>query len=142
MRTLIVLLILTVVSTTSRGQHMWLSMLSEYTIAGPQYGAAILMETNKKLGAGLFYQADIQSPAEVKTNNTFYGLQLQIPLAKSEKINFFGTVRGGLVNDKFAVIVPGVETRINAGKRLAVGFAMSMRMNYPSVLGKLTYRIF
>jgi hypothetical protein len=142
MKLLFTAMFLISINTISFCQHMILSAQTEYTVAGPQYGASTMFESKKQLGAGVFYQMDVNMPGEKTEKDTFYGAQLQLPFAKSEKLSFFGTIRGGMVNDKFIVIVPGLETRIHVGKRMAVAFGMSMRMNYPAVSGKVICKIF
>jgi len=142
MKLFIIPALLVALNSYCNAQSMLLSALTEYTVAGPQYGVSMMYESKKQLGAGVFYQMDVNLPLETKTKNTFYGGQFQIPIAKAEKLSFYATLRCGLVNDTFVVVVPGVETSIKAGKRLRIGFGMSLRMNYPSVSGKLSWKLF
>jgi hypothetical protein len=140
MKTIVLTSLLVLSQTLLFSQQVMLSVQTEYTVAGAQYGASSMYETKKLLGGGVFYQTDVKAPAEGLAKNTYYGVQVQVPLAKAERLNFFGTLRGGLVNEKFVVVVPGLETRINAGKHFAVSFGMSLRMNYPAVSSKLTWK--
>lgn len=129
-------------NTSSFGQRMTIGLHSEHTVAGVQYGAVTGIESKKQFGVGVFYQMDMKTPLEAEKKNTLYGIYLNAPLVKCDKLSFFGTLRGGLANEKFAVIIPGLETRINVGKRMAVAFGMSMRMNYPSVTSKVILKVF
>ncbi len=123
-------------------QSMVTAIQMEYTVAGTQYGSSFIYESKKQWGLGVFYQVGVTQSVEIFDKDQFYGAQIQFPLVKSERISFFTSLRGGLVNDKFLVVVPGLETRINVGKRLGVAFGMSLRMNYPSVSSKLICKLF
>lgn len=114
----------------------------EYTITGPQYGTAVMYETQKQWGAGVFYQVGSGLSDEIVTKDQFYGAQLQVPLVRTERISFFTALRGGLVNERFLVVVPGLETRINVGRRIGVSFGMSLRKSYPSVSSKFAFKLF
>lgn len=141
MKTLFTCVVLTF-STICFSQQMKIAFLAEQTVGGPQYGMATGWETKNLFGLTAFYQIDAKVPVEGGEKNTFYGAQLQLPISKSDKLAFFGTLRGGLVNDKFAVVVPGLETRLNVTKRIALAFGMSIRMNYPSLSGKAIFKFF
>jgi hypothetical protein len=142
MKTLAITTLLLLTQMICYGQRVSFGLSAEYTVANPQYGAVALCETKKQLGAGIFYQADIKAPSEGIEKNTFYGIFLQVPLATSDRLSLFGNARAGLVNERFAVVVPGLETRVNLNRHLALAFGMSLRMNYPSVSSKLVWKFF
>jgi hypothetical protein len=138
----ILYILLVFITTHIYGQDLKLSIQVESTIAGLQYGGTAMYETGKLLGFGVFFQKDTGPADEYNEVNVFYGGQIQVPLVKSDRLGFFAVLRGGLVNDKFVVVVPGLETRIKLGKRLAIGLGTSMRMNYPSISSRLILKVF
>jgi hypothetical protein len=124
------------------GQQALLCVQTEYTITGHQIGGAVGFESRSQWAVTAFLQGEISSGDELIKKNRFYGLQFQAPLAKTTKLSFFATLRVGLVNKDFFVAVPGLETRVRLGKRLAIGTGMAMRMGYPSISSKLLVKIF
>lgn len=125
-----------------RSQNLLTAAQVEYTVAGVQFGGLMMFETKKQFGSGFFYQTNrLNSSKELSTKN-YYGIQLQVPLVKSSRLLFAATMRAGFVQDKFFVVVPGLETRVSIRKRFAMGWGMSLRMNYPSISTKLIIKLF
>jgi len=142
MKTILVVLFALVGLTSGYCQDLLLSAQAESTVAGMQAGATVMYETKKMWALGSFYQRSTSPSIEHQETNSFYGGQFQFPLVRAKRISFLGTVRAGFANNKFFVLAPGFETRINLGSRFAVGVGTSMRMNYPSVSLKLIVKIF
>ena len=117
---------------------------AEKTATRCLYGGSLTVETKGKWGVGAFYQAGILSDAKesLKLNDAFYGVLLQVPLAKTQKIDFFATARLGLVNEDFFVVVPGLETRIKTWRKLSTIFSMGYRVGYPAIGLKLSHPLF
>ena len=115
---------------------------SELTVSGPQYGLAFGYDFKSQWGGGAFYQSEIKRSHEVIVPNSLYGAYLQIPLVKTDRIVFFARLRSGLSNEKFLVVLPGLETRVKMFRRTGCAFEMSMRMGYPSLSGKIFTTIF
>lgn len=134
-----VILLLTTVSAKAQG--ILLFPQTEKTVAGYQYGAALLAENKKLWGIGAFYQAGINSQGEMQPKDPFYGVMISAPVMKTDKVSFFGTLRAGFVNEDYAVVVPGLETRLSVTNRIGASFGMGLRMGYPSVSGKLFIKI-
>jgi hypothetical protein len=128
---------------SAKSQTLQLSIGVEKTAPKCLYGGGLTFETKKKWGLGVFYQAAILNEAKesLKFNDAFYGLVVQAPIAKSQKIDFFATARLGLVNEDFFVVVPGLETRIKTWRKLSTTFGMGYRVGYPSIGVKLSHPI-
>ena len=142
MKTIITTAILLLTAASAVGQHMVSALQVEYTVTGPQYGTSLTLESKSQWGVGVFYQAAVKPADDNLWNDRFYGARIQCPLVKSERISFLAVLRGGLVNEKFMVVVPGLETSLTLGKRIAVHFGMSMRMSYPSLSSKVALKLF
>ncbi len=143
MNRLIVTLILLGTGSFVKSQNLHISVGIEKPVTRCLYGGALTYETKGKWGLGGFYQTSISSnPQEsMSLKDAFYGLIFQVPLAKSEKINFFATARLGLVNENFFVAVPGLETSIKTWRKLNTVFNMGYRSGYPSIGIKLSHPI-
>jgi hypothetical protein len=122
----------------ANAQHVLLVPTIEKAVGGNQYGSQLLFEAKNKWSFGGFYQTSLQlHPDGGQTLNAFYGFAINAPLVKSDKINFYFNVRGGVVNRQFLVVVPGLETKLKISKRLGVSALMSVRMTYPSASLKI-----
>jgi hypothetical protein len=107
------------------------------------YGGGLIYENKAKWGIGAFYQASIYNTRKegVELNNVFYGIGFQLPLAKTERIDFFVTARSGFVNENFFVVVPSLETRIKMWRNLSTIFCMGYRVGYPSIGIKFSHPV-
>lgn len=135
--------LLVFVCTYSYGQGLYLSAGVEKTAKRVLYGGGLTLESKGKWGIGAFYQTSLSNSVDESLNgkDTFYGALFQIPLAKTEKINFFATARLGMANENFFVVVPGLETRIKTWKKLHTVFGMGYRVGYPAIGLKLSHPI-
>lgn len=125
-------------------QTVYFSAGAEKTATKCLYGGGLTFETKSKWGFGAFYQASIMDKTDevLELSNVFYGVLGQVPLAKTNKIDFFATVRVGMVNQDFFVAVPGLETRIQTWRKLSTVFSMSYRTGYPAVGLKIAHPVF
>lgn len=128
----------------AKGQAIHFSAGVEKTATRCLYGGGLTFETKGKWGLGAFYQAGIINEAKesLKLNDAFYGVLFQVPLVKTQKIDFFATARLGMVNENFFVVVPGLETRIKTWRKLSTIFGMGYRVGYPAIGIKLSHPIF
>jgi len=122
----------------ANAQHVLLVPTIEKAVGGNQYGSQLLFEVKNQWSFGGFYQTSLRlNPDGEQTLNEFYGVAINAPLVKSDKINFYFNVRGGVVNQHFLVVVPGLETKLKISRRLGVSTLMSVRMTYPSASLKI-----
>jgi hypothetical protein len=130
--------------TLAKAQILNVSAGIEKTAVRCLYGGELTFETKRKWGLGLFYQtAFLQETKEVRdSDDTFYGLLSQVPLAKTETIDFFATARLGMVSGSYFVAVPGLETRIKTWRKLSTILSMGYRVGYPAIGLKLSHSIF
>lgn len=142
MKTLLILFYLIICAASLIGQNMLIGVQAEITVTGYQYGGSMLHETAEKWGYGVFYQTSLSKSYEEASKKLLYGIQLQAPLAKSERIKFFATLKGGLANKQFVVVIPGLETRVAIRNRLSIAFGMSMRVSYPAISSKIMIKLF
>lgn len=135
--------LLVFVCTYSYGQGLYLSAGVEKTAKRVLYGGSLSLESKGKWGIGAFYQTSLSNSVDESLNgkDTFYGALFQIPIAKTDKINFLATARFGMANENFFVVVPGLETRIKTWKKLYTVFGMGYRVGYPAIGLKLSHPI-
>jgi hypothetical protein len=141
MKKLSLFAVIIALATSVSGQRLQTALLAERTAAGTQFGALLLYETKKQRGLGVFYQAPVPALKEKTLNENFSGIYLQVPLARSPRLLVSGTMRGGFVSGQYVVVVPGLETRVDLGKKIAAGFGSSVRMGYPSFSARLIVKI-
>ena len=137
---LVAFLFLMISSIAAHAQSLYLSPGVEKTVKGALYGCALTYETKSKWGFGAFYQTGLVSnPGEhsLTFKDPFYAVVVQAPLVRTEKLDFLATVRSGIVNEHFFVVVPGLETRIHIWRKFDASFGMGFRMSYPSAAVKL-----
>jgi hypothetical protein len=144
MNRIVLLLVLVMTGSIAKAQKLHLSVGVEKTAPRCLYGAGLTFEFKGKWGIGTFYQQSIpNTPKEnPSSKDAFYGVLFQVPLAKTERIDFFATARFGMVNENFFVFVPGLETRIKTWNKLSTVFGMGDRVGYPAISLKLSHPIF
>lgn len=143
MKTYITILLAILFCSVS-AQEIVLQVGAEKTVAGAQYGTMISAESKKQWGIGIFYQNGIANSSENNRSNSssFFGTMVQAPLVRCEKITVFANLRAGLVNEKFVVISPSVETRMSLSPRTGIAFGSSIRMGHPSLYARAFLKIF
>ncbi len=144
MNRILPLLVLSMTATFARAQHLHFSAGVEKTAVRCLYGGGLTFETKHKWGVGGFYQTSIARPPKETFNlkDAFYGVLFQVPLLKTDKIDFFATARLGMVNENFFAAVPGLETRIKTWRNLSTVFGMGYRVGYPAIGLKLSHPLF
>jgi len=126
----------------ANSQQLLLAPTIEKTVAGNQYGSQLLFETKNQWSLGGFYQASLQNTGDgTQTVNPFYGVTVNAPIAKSGKMNFYFNVRGGVVNQYFIVVAPGIETKLKVSRYVSISFVTSVRMTYPSAGARISIKI-
>ncbi len=126
-------------------QNLVLQLGAEKTVSVNQLGIVAGLELKKQWALGGFYQTDWKQTATEGTqtfSSTFYGFYLQAPLARTEKLGLFATLRTGLVENRFVVVVPSLETRYYITPRAGAALGSSIRMGHPSLYARLFVRIF
>lgn len=142
MKASLIITALLFISAFSYSQDLVTSLQLEYTVTGPQYGASLMYETGKLWAFGGFCQQAATTSDDDASKDRFYGAALQAPLVRSKKLSFLLLFRSGFVNEKFFVIIPGLITRIDLGKRLALSTGMTLRKSYPALSSKLSLKLF
>lgn len=128
----------------AKSQNLHVAVGVEKTARRALYGGALMLENRKKFAIGVAYQANILNEAkkEIRLSDIFYGVAFHAPIAKTEKIDFFATLRVGFVNENFLVALPGLETRIKTWRNLSTIFCMGYRVGYPSLGVKISHPVF
>lgn len=126
----------------ANSQHIKVATLIEKTVAGNQYGAQLVYQSKSKWSLGGFYQESILAQSDgAMSKNPFYGITLNAPIAKTDRLNFYFNTRVGFVNQVFLVVVPGLETELSVSKVVSLSAVMSMRMSYSSSMLKINIKI-
>lgn len=130
------------VAISGFAQKVSFSPLTEKTTLGLQYGSSLSYQTASKWGLGVFYQASIQKNEKgISQENPFYGLIVNIPLGRSEKVNVYAHTRVGIVNNLFFVLTPGLESELKISNHLSISGIMSFRMGNPSAIMQLNFKL-
>jgi hypothetical protein len=127
---------------TVKAQELVAALQAETTVAGPQYGGTLAFELKNRIGIGAMWQTELSKGSDATISHRLYGGYIQLPIAKSEKLALLANLRVGLSDEKYLVVIPGLETRLSITKRTGIAFGMGMRMNYPAVSGKIYTTIF
>lgn len=138
-----IILVLTIMEANA--QKLVMQTGVEKTVAGFEYGAFLSYETKRMWALGTFYQTGLtrnNPEGNFVPKNNFYGMMIQAPIAKSERLAFLANVRTGFVNEKFLVIVPSVETLVHISSRIGVTIGTGLRMGYPSLSVKTFIKLF
>jgi hypothetical protein len=140
---LIVFLFVTFFTQRATAQQLVVSPMTEKAVTGWQVGTVIKFQAKSKWALGGFYQTSITGNVEYeKVKDTFYGAVVYAPIVRTDKLVFYINLRGGVVNEKFVAIAPGVETEINLLKNLSFALGTSLRMQYPSATARINIKLF
>ncbi len=140
------ILILMICLEEVRGQHLTASCGLERTVSATESQFTLGYETRRQWAIGTFYQTAItMKPFKIENGNndaSWYGFYLNAPLVRSQKISFYAQLRTGLVDTKFVVFVPSLETKMQLMKGLSATVGGSFRHTYPAFLLKLHIGLF
>lgn len=118
----------------------------EKTVAGVESSFSMNYESKRQWRMGMFYQTAISIPfvqsQEADASYEWYGVSIAAPLAKTEKIAFYGRLRAGYANANFMVVAPSVETHIKISKAFAVSVGSGYRMGHTSFSFQTHLRLF
>jgi hypothetical protein len=124
-------------------QSFQMSFKAEQTVKGVYYELGSAYELKSNFAFGVFYQRN-----ELGFNNDgvtdfapLYGLALYAPLYSGEKLALRGLLRGGLVSDRFFVVIPAIETRMMVFRRTGITVTTGYRHGYPSAALGLVYKL-
>lgn len=141
MKTLILFLLMAPLVTTA--QSFLVSVKAEQTVKGAYYEVGASYELSSNFAFGAFYQRnDLGFTSDGVTDFApLYGLSLHAPLFTNEKLALRGLLRGGLVSDRFFVVIPALETRVMVLKRAGITVTTGYRHGYPSAGLGLIYKV-
>lgn len=126
----------------AHAQQIVATASGEKTVSGWQYGGALGFRTKYQWNFGAFYQQDVMiQPDRGAQRSNFYGLTINMPIAKSDKLVFCFNSRLGLANRHHFVLVPGLETEVNLSKHFSLSALMAVRMSYPSAALKVNVKL-
>lgn len=139
----ILILILLAFSVSARSQGLEITSRAQQTIMGMQTGHGIEYRSSKGFGVGGFYQStNYMSFEQSVTNYPFYGLDLSAPLVKCGNVQVLAHVMTGMVNQKFLIVTPEVETRMTITGFLKLGVGAGYRSRQAAVSARLIITTF
>ena len=138
---LIIILYLLTISLV-QGQHLTVEPYYEKNIFGNQYGGILSWEFKQSLQIGGFYQLSLSESGENKVNNEFTGIYFKVPLYRVERLSLSASLKGGIANKRFAIIVPGLETAFHVVKQFSIASVVSLRAGAPALEVKAIFRLF
>lgn len=121
--------------------RMMMSVIMEKTIVEKQAGGQIFIQRPSLWRIGGFYQTTIDNRVEGIPNATLWGAMVAAPLVKSQKMNFYLTVRAGMANNMFFVMTPGLLTEIKVFQRWSIDVGMSVRKGYAAVNTGINFKL-
>jgi len=123
-------------------QNLFIAPMAESTIVGLQYGGYSGYITKKSFSIAAFYlRCKTQSEIWPSQQVLFYGIQSSLPIVRNQKLIFSGTLRAGLANNQFMVVVPGVETRIRITTRFHSVLGASWRYGHAAINTSLMIKL-
>ncbi len=139
----ILVIVFSFLSLVANAQDMVLSAGAEKTVNGNEFAGSLMYETKKSWALGTFYQTGLdRNNGEHVLVNPFYGLVMQAPVMRSDRISLFGVLRTGVVNNTFFIVVPAVETRVLVTSRAGFSIGAGLRAGHPSFSAKLFTKLF
>ena len=134
---------LLVLPLTVMAQSFQMSFKAEQTVKGVYYELGSAYELKSNFAFGVFYQRNELTFNDdgVSDFAPLYGLSLQAPLYAGDKLMLHGMLRGGLVSERFFVIIPAIETRLMVFRRTGITVTTGYRHGYPSAALGLVYKI-
>ena len=121
-------------------QGLSISVGAEMNVSSTESQFMMGYQSNNEWSLGVFYQNKCTIPlfeqSKAARVNEWFGVFLIAPIVKTKKISFYGQLRAGLVNDRFLLLTPSLETKIKITKWLAIGTGSSYRYGYPTFLFK------
>src|SRR5678816_3539909 len=113
---MLLVLVLALARVACHAQTLSMSMGLERNVAGMESQFTMGYQHSKEWGAGVFYQSKINmflfENSTVHSGSEWYGLFLSVPLVKADKISLQAQLRAGLINSRFLLLAPSLETRV------------------------------
>lgn len=127
----------------SAAQKVAISLTAEKTVLGVMKGTTISLINKKAWSIGVFHETnEILGNEKHTTEKTRYsGLTTQIPLKKCGDIALLFHLNTGIINKKYFIITPKIETRIRLTQHLELGLDMGYRMSQATIGSKLIFKI-
>jgi hypothetical protein len=123
-------------------QHLVPALTVEKNVAGCEYGTSLAYQSRNLISFGAFYQTSLPLKTEgMKAKKNFTGAVLNIPIAKSQNINFYFQSRIGLADERFLVFAAGVDTEIHLVRNVWIHAVAGLRMTYPSLTTKISFKL-
>lgn len=123
-------------------QKLEISAHGQQTVMGLQSGYQVAAKTDSGFGLGVFIQSTHHFSLESSSvNYPFYGADLIAPITSHGDLQLLVHLKSGLVNNRFWIIAPEVETRWTLSEIFSVGLTAAVRSRQAAVGGKLTARV-
>ncbi len=127
----------------SNAQSFQGSTFLEKNVSGLAQGYELVRTNASGWALGGFYENLLQQTASERAAGTYerYGVILQGPLVRCQKLGLYAQVKSALVKNKFLVIMPSLETQIRLHQYFILGFRSGLRYGHPSAGIKLILSI-
>ena len=125
-----------------KAQYVTIEPYYENNIFGNQYGSILSWEFKRNIQIGGFYQFSLDRSKDMPVKYEFTGLYFDIPVYKAERLSLSASLRGGMANNRFIIIVPGIETTFQIFESFCVANVVSFRASKPSVGLKAVFKMF
>lgn len=130
----IILLALLAFSTQANAQSLELNSTAQQTVMGLQTGHSVAYRMNNGLGIGTFYQSTNYLSLEQSISNyPFYGVDVSATIKNCGSVQVLAHLRTGIVNEKFLIATPELETRISLTRFIKLGIGAGYRSRKAAV---------
>lgn len=125
-----------------KAQYITVEPYYENNIFGNQYGCILSWEFKRDIQIGGFYQFSLDRSKDIPVKYEFTGLYFDIPVYRAGRLSLSASFRSGIANDRFIIIVPGIETTFQIMKNFWVASVVSFRASKPSVGLKAVFKMY
>lgn len=140
------ILLFLLASTIAQAQHLVINTGMEQTANGPEVHLSSGYRTTSEWVFGGFLQSTWKKTLSESTltpvHRDWYGIYVNAPLWRCQKINVSLQLRAGLSEQRFVVATPSVETNITVTRWMSITVASGMRYSYPSLALKTQIKPF
>ncbi|UXP32109.1 hypothetical protein N6H18_17335 [Reichenbachiella agarivorans] len=138
----ITIILFILVAQCSRAQSLRVSATIEKAVMGVQTGTEVSYRFKNKMGIGGFYQKNLPNLNETSNSEyEFTGIAVSVPITQCNKIMLSGVLRAGVINRRFVIVTPSVETEVKVSKHLSFALGLGIRATEAAINTKFSWTL-
>ncbi len=139
---LITILLIALSISDANAQKLQATTYLEKNIMGTQKGVQVSASIYKNVKVSYFFQATEKFSLEKDGQNyPFHGLNFLVPVSNCGNIQIWASLRTGLVNGKYLIATPQVNTEIKIAKHFSMGISTGYRAGQASAGTFLSFNL-